>query len=330
MRRQWLKNLLLSSLYVVSSVAQALELSSEQVEAWLADTRLQGRSQELLIQLSDNQVDSVKFSLERLAMPQQEVVRYMLMTEIEQAELVLTQQQASLVDLHREMQPSYHVLEVGDGYEFIAPAFNFPATASRIIKRWEVERDTLNLAQQAEHGSLVLRDYLSGDESQVGQREELLIQELPNLSRQALSLLTDQLLEQRLTTWLPSSKVMVSLAQVSQEQGIYDLLWKMRADSNTKQELLRLADMDSEFAYQQTMLAASNPALTEQALRQLARSKPMPEEVRSFLIARMSIEEEAPIVAGELVAQGYRQWLTELVLENRDIRVKEINSILAK
>ncbi|MDR9827766.1 hypothetical protein RCJ22_19380 [Vibrio sp. FNV 38] len=312
-----------------SAYASAIEISSQTAKKWLEDSRSQIKTSSLLEQLEENKVDSVKFAIERLAMPQQEVVRYLLLNKMEQQQIAISSQMAFFVDSQRTMRPTYQILETGDGYEFSAPAFNYPATATRLIKRWNLDQKTVDLVLKAEQGELDLQDYLTVDDVLLKSREDLLIQELSSLSGQALEGLVQQLTTPSITTWLPSSKVMVSLAQETKNEEVYRLLWLVKADRYSKKELSRLATLSTQFAYQQIMLATNNPALRNQALEQLAQTKPMPDDVRSFLVTRMMIEEEAPIVARELVKQGYSQWLTELVTTNRRVRASAINNVLS-
>ena len=68
------------------------------------------------------------------------------------------------------------------------------------------------------------------------------------------------------------------MAQVSEDPQVYKLLWLMRADFHVEQELDRLAKQGDEFALQQMMVAVDNPRLKNQALKELARSKPMSEK----------------------------------------------------
>ncbi|CAM4455012.1 hypothetical protein [Vibrio agarivorans] len=329
MRHGWLIALLVSLIGMNSAIASSIEITPQTAQTWLSDARSQNKVSALLEQLQDNKVDSVKFAIERLAMPQQEVVKYILLTQLEQQQIALSSRMAMFIDAQRNLRPTYQVLETGDGYEFSAPAFNYPATATRLIKRWQVDQKTIDLVIQAEKGELNLREYLVGDDAQLKTRENLLIQEMGSLSSQALETLVQQITLSRVNPWLPGSRVMVSLARESNDEEIYQLLWRMKADSHTKQELARLSSVSTSFAYQQVMSATNNPILKDQALQQLARVKPMSDEIRTFLVTRMTLEEDAPIVAQELFEQGYSQWLAELVTTNSRVRASAINSVLA-
>ncbi|HAS8134005.1 TPA: hypothetical protein I7667_24455, partial [Vibrio vulnificus] len=96
-----------------------------------------------------------------------------------------------------------------------------------------------------------------------------------------------------ITTWLPSSAVVVRFAQVSERSDVYHLLWRMKADHNSQAELTRLASMGDEQALQQVMAAALNPSLKEQAIQVLASKHPLSQDVKQFLIARMALPDDA-------------------------------------
>lgn len=235
---------------------------------------------------------------------------------------------AIFVESQINITPSYQVLEHGDGYEFSVPAFNFQAIASRLIKRWKQDQSTLEFVLDAERHDLVLKDWLTGTSQQIQIREDLLIKELDSLSIDAISALTAQLTQADVTSWLPRSAVIVRLAQVSQEQAMYDLLWRIRADYNSRTELDRLASVGDAFSLQQLMNATVNPTLKPYAISLLARSHPLQPKVKQFLIARMELSEDATLVARELAKQGHQSWLEELVSSNQQVKAHQINSVL--
>ena len=248
MQQGMLSSLLLSlSLITLPATLSAKEMQETVVEQWLQDTHIQTKVSELLDYAVRDEVDSLKFALDRLAFPQQEVVRFLLLEKLEQQEIILTPRMAIFVESQISITPTYQVLERGDGYEFSVPAFNFPAIASRLIKRWKQDQSTLEFVLAAERQELDLKDWLTGTSQQVQTREALLIRELDSLSPNALEALTKQLTHANVTSWLPSTAVVVRLAQVSQDEAMYDLLWRMRADYNSQTELERLAEVSDEF-----------------------------------------------------------------------------------
>ena len=78
------------------------------------------------------------------------------------------------------------------------------------------------------------------------------------------------------------------------------------------------------------MNASYNPSLKEQAIKELARIKPMKEEVKVFLIDRMTLHDEASMVATELANQGYSPWLEELANDNPQVRSHAIMNALSQ
>lgn len=309
--------------------ASAIEMAPESAEQWQRNEQVHQKVAELLQYAMEDSVDSLDFSLERLALPQQEVARYLLLKKLEQQNIILTPQMAIFVEEQKRKVPTYQLLERSDGYEFSVPAFNYPAVANRLIKRWKQDQSTLDFVLQAERRELNLKTWLSGSEYQKKTREALLIRELDSLSPDAITALTDQLTEELVTSWLPSTQVMVRLAQVSENHKVYKLLWLMRTDEAIRGELVRLATVADEFSLQQIMLATHNPSLKEQALRNLTRIKPMSHEVKTFLISRMALKEDASFVARELANQGYASWLEELVVQNKSVKGRAILQVLS-
>ncbi|SDH56238.1 hypothetical protein SAMN04488136_11995 [Vibrio xiamenensis] len=332
MQQGMLSSLLLSILLLGTGLPtlQAAEMQPQEVKQWLKDTQLQDKVAQFLQYAIEDEVDTLKFSLERLALPQQEIARYLLLKKIDQQSIFLTPKMALFVEEQQAMAPTYQVLERGDGYEFSVPAFNYPSIASRILKRWHQNQSSLGFKLSAERHDLVLKDWLSGSAYQVQAREALLISEVDSLSHSAITYLNHQLTKEAVTSWLPSSSVMVRLAQVSEDPELYSLLWRMRADQNVVNELERLARVADNFSLKQVMQATGNPSLKEPALKALTQVKPMSEEVKTFLIARMSLADDAPYVAKELASQGYHSWLEELANSNQGVKSRLILSAIGQ
>ncbi|MDN3608752.1 hypothetical protein ACFFUP_19080 [Vibrio ostreicida] len=322
--------ILCSSLLFGTTSVVALEMQPEKVELLLQDEQVQKKVSALLQNLYENKLDSLKFSLERIALPQQEAARYLLLKTIEEQNLILTPRVAIFVERQKSMIPTYEVFDRGEGYEFSVPAFNYPAIASRLLKRWKQDQSTLDFVLKAERGELQLKTWLSGSRYQVQAREALLIKELDSLSYEAVAGLTAQLTDEAVTSWLPSSVVMVKLAQISENADLYKILWRMRADFNSQGELSRLAQTGNSFAVQQIIQASFNPSLKQHAIKALAQIKPLPEEAKVFLIEKMAVKDEALMVARELANQGYRLWLQELANDNQTVRRSAILNALAQ
>ncbi|MGR5238311.1 hypothetical protein [Vibrio alfacsensis] len=329
MQQGMLSSLLLSlSLITQPATLSAKEMQESVVEQWLQDTKIQTKVAELLDYALRDEVDSLEFALDRLALPQQDVARFLLLEKLEQQEVILTPRMAIFVESQISVTPTYQVLERGDGYEFSVPAFNFPAIASRLLKRWKQDQSTLAFVLRAERLELNLKEWLAGSSQQIQAREALLIRELDSLSPRALEALTKQFTQADVTSWLPSSAAIVRLAQISQDKAMYDLLWRMRADYNSQAELSRLFEVGDEFSQQQLMSATVNPTLKPYAIELLARSNPLPHEVKQFLVAKMALSEEATFVARALAKQGHQSWLEELVSSNREVKARQIEPFL--
>lgn len=314
MQHGLLSSLLLSlSLFWMPQIALAKEVPADTVQQWLQDQQVESKVSELLDYALRDKTNELKFSLERLALPQQEVVRYVLLDKLEKNQVILTPRMALFVESQIKQTPAYQVVEKGDGYEFTVPAFNYPAIASRLIKRWKQDQSTLEFILLAEQGKLDLQTWLSGSTHQVQLRESLLLKELDSLSPEALDRLVNQLVDKPITTWLPSSAVVVRFAQVSERPDVYHLLWRMKADHNSQAELTRLASMGDEQALQQVMAAALNPSLKEQAIQALASKHPLSQDVKQFLITRMALPDDAVLVAKVLSKQGHEGWLQEVL-----------------
>ncbi|MGP8309122.1 hypothetical protein [Vibrio sp. YIC-376] len=330
MQQGMLSSLLLSlSLMTLPTAVSAKEMQESVVEQWLQDAQIQTKVSEMLEYVVRDEVDSLKFSLNRLALPQQEVVRFSLLEKLERQNVILTPRMAIFVESQTRITPTYQVLERGDGYEFTTPAFNFPAVASRLIKRWKQDQNTLEFVLQAERKELDLSQWLSsGTSQQIQAREALLIRELDSLSPSALEALTVQFTHTDVTSWLPSTAVVSRLAQVSQDKAMYDLLWRMRADYNSHAELERLAEVGNDFSLQQLMNSTVNPTLKPHAIGLLTKANPLSPDVKQFLISKMALSDEATLVASELAQQGHKDWLKELVSGNYQVKARQIEQVL--
>ncbi|MCK6265507.1 hypothetical protein KP803_19790 [Vibrio sp. ZSDE26] len=321
--------LLLSSLLFVPFAAYATLMEPITVKQWLKDEHVHRKVTELMHYVDDDELDSLKFALERLALPQQEVARFVLLSTIENQHRAISPKMAMFLERQIAYSPTYKVLERGEGYEFTVPAFNYPATASRLLKQWQQDQTTLDFILSAERKELKLQQWLSGSDYLMQTRESLLIRELESLSPEAVFALTEQLTSQTITSWLPSSKVMVQLAKVSKSEDVYHLLWRMKSDFYTESELERLAAESDAFSISQVMSATANPVLKQQAFTALVKTKPMNEDVKLFLLSKMQLTEDASLVAYELERQGYRGWLEELVNSKQKLNTEAILQVLS-
>ncbi|MCJ2378909.1 hypothetical protein LNL84_19090 [Vibrio sp. ZSDZ34] len=331
MQHGMLSSLLLYLTLLFSTPAwSAKEMAQKEAELWLESPQLNQKVSQLMVYIENDDTDSLNFSLNRLAFPQQEVVRYLLLNELEQTNFILSSKVAMFVESQQKLSPTYVVLEKGDGYEFTVPAFNFPAISSRLIKQWKQNHSTLDFVLKAESKDLILVEWLSGSAHEVQRRETLLVDEFDSLSPAATTFLVEQLTESSVTQWLPSTQVLAHMARSSESEELYDLLWKMRADYFSQQELERLASNRSDFSLRQIMTAAGNPSLNQQALSLLTKMDPLPENVKIFLVQRMGVAEEASYVARQLAQHGHGQWVRDILSTNSSVKSSLVQQALSK
>lgn len=311
--------------------ASAVEMSPSSQQKLMHDDQLQQKVAELVDLALKDDTDTLAFALQRISLPQQEAARFLLLQHIEKSHIALSSDMVKFVQKQKSIAPVYQVLEKGEGYEYSVPAFDYIAIAHRLTKQWEQDQSVMNFRIKAESGELDLRQWLSGPEYLVQEREDLLISEFGNLPVKSQTSLVEQITHSKVISWLPSSEVMVKMAQVTLDSKLYKLLWLMRADFHVEQELDRLSQQSDEFSVNQMMQAASNPRLTEKALQSLVRtSKPFSDEVKNFLIARLESSNDASVVAQALAEQGYHSWLKELLSSNHQVKSKAILQVLAQ
>ena len=322
MLQGWLASFLLGfAVVIMSPAAASKEMAKEEVDYWLNSEQVKLKVSEFIRLVEKDDIDSLKFSISRLALPQQEVARFLLLKNIEQRDIILTSKMAIFVRGQQSLPPTYTVLERGEGYEFSVPAFNYPAISSRLIKQWQNDQKTLDFILLTESGQLNLREWLSeGSDYDNQNRESVLVNEFDSLSPKGSDFLIGQLTNTKVTEWLPSTRVLVRMAQVSEDEQLYQLLWKMRADHNSQSELERLAALETPFSQQQIMLAAMNPSLKNQALSELAQINPLPDEVKQFLVSRMTTSDDASFVAQQLAQYGHSGWVRDVVSTNSDVK----------
>ncbi|NAW90476.1 MULTISPECIES: hypothetical protein [unclassified Vibrio] len=245
MQQGMLSSLLLSLfLFCAWPSAASIEITSDTAQKWLQEEQIRHKSAELLQYAVHDEFDSLRFSLQRLALLPQEAARFLLLQKIEQLDLALTPNMVIFIEEQQALAPTYQVVEKEQGYEFSTPAFDSSAIASRLLKRWR------------------------------------------------------------------------------QEQTILDF--------SIQQELTRLASVSDEFAIKQIMAASENPSLKVQAIKALVRISPMRPDIRDFLIAKMSINEEVNLVATALVEQGHSRWLKDLLVSNSQVKSRGILQALSQ
>ena len=110
MQQGMLSSVLLSGLLLIGMpLASATEMQPVVVQQWKQDEQIQTKVAELLQYAVEDEVDSLKFALQRLALPQQEVARFLLLQKIEQQDVALTSKMAIFVESQQKLVPTYQV-----------------------------------------------------------------------------------------------------------------------------------------------------------------------------------------------------------------------------
>ncbi|MFH0257826.1 hypothetical protein ACGRL8_12530 [Vibrio rumoiensis] len=294
-------------------IAQASEMTQSEVSSWLNNPSAQSSADHIYQLALQDKVPDIQDSLESIPLPKQEAVRYLLLKKIEDANLVLTPRMAIFIQSQQTHQPVYQFTESGDGYSVTLPAFNASLVATRLINDWKQDQTTIDFIIDAENNQLQLANWLQGDTYDVQQKEMLFLKEADSLSLQALQYLSNQLVGNSVVNWLPSTSVVIKLAQLTDDEQLYSLLWKMKADDHTTQELQRLAQVGDEFALQQIMNATQNPTIKSMAINQLVAIKPMTEQVHAFLVEKLNHTRDGLMVAQALSSTEHHDWLISLL-----------------
>ncbi|CAM3857902.1 hypothetical protein VA7868_01951 [Vibrio aerogenes CECT 7868] len=299
------------------SAGELDELSREQL---LQSSQILSQLNELHQLLLSEKIDELNFSLQRISLPGQEAARYLLLKRLEQEHFSVSLKIKQFVRAQQSIKPAWYLSERKDGYTFTVPAFDFPAVSGRLLRTWKHQQNTVSMLQRIRQHNFELRSWLSGDEDLVRLHESLLIQELERLTDDEILYLTHPLVSEPVTSWLPSTRLMSALARRSKNAGVYKLLWLMKPDGFTISELNYLSVQQDAFAVGQIIKAANNPGLKLLAIKQLTRLKPMPDNVKHFLIRQMSRSDTAEVTARSLVKEGYGYWLQQLIQDNKTIK----------
>ncbi|SIO94455.1 hypothetical protein [Vibrio spartinae] len=322
----WVSQLLLCCCFICFSVA-AQSLDAQSRNQLLQAPTVQHQVEAFKQLIADDQIDSLNFALQRLALPQQEAVRFLLLRALEQEKTIFSAQVERFIEQQRLISPVYYLTNQSEGFEFSTPAFDYPSVANRLVKTWQQEKSVLDFVLKVEQHDLPLQPWLSKNKRQLHARESLLIQELGSLSESGLDYLAKQVIDASIRSWLPSTRVMVALARTSQNQDVYRLLWLMKSDVHSVAELTRLSGLTDDFSVQQVMAASKNPSLRAQAIEALVLLNPMPEPVKTYLVQALS-QEKAPYAAQVLVNAGYGNWLDELLKANRQMKLRVLSQAL--
>ncbi|WCE29654.1 hypothetical protein [Vibrio sp. SCSIO 43137] len=334
MRQGAVWSLFISFLITTASV-YAEEMLPHTRQMWVADQLVNDKTAEFKEYARLGEVDKLVAEMDKLFLAQQEAVRFLLLQQIEKEEMLITPELADYIKSLSLIPPAYQLRHIGDGYEFTTPAFAYPSIANRILRKWQYEQKILNFVLAAERKELHLETWLNeGSSTETKLREKLLIEEMDGLSPPAIEYLVEQIVQSdnKIIFWLPSNQVMTRLARESEDPRVYKLLWRMRTDKNSQQELFRLMEIGDEFSNKLIMDAASNPTLHNEVIKYLASKRPLTEEIKAFFIERLSVKEaeQATAVAQELSSQGYSSWLKMLQETNTSVNSKAIKQVTAE
>lgn len=303
----------LLSIVLFGPFAQASEMTQSEVSSWLNNPNAQSSADHLYQLALQDKVPEIQSSLDSTPLPKQEVVRYLLLKKIEDGRLVLSSRLAIFIQSQQTLSPRYQVTESGDGYSVTLPAFNASLVATRLVSDWEQDQTNIDFIIKAENNQLQLASWLQGDAYHIKQKEDLFLKEADSLSLQALQHLSNQLVGNSIVKWLPSTSIVIKLAQLTDDERLYSLLWKMKADEKSIQELQRLAEVGDEFALQQIMNATQNPTIKSIAINHLVGIKPMTTQVQAFLVDKLNHNRDGLMVAQALSSTEHHDWLISLL-----------------
>ena len=309
---------------LILPLVQAEEMSAIQRDHWLVRPDLSEKVDELMVLVKQNDIETLDFSIQSLAFPQQEVIRFLLLQRLQSVSTPFSIETENFVASHRLLAPKYHLVEKGNGFEFLFPAFDYPAVASRLMNEWQRDHDTKEFVANVELRLLDFKQWLTGEPDVVEKRQALLLGSLDQLEKSDIEYLVNQITGPDVVSWLPSNQVMVELAKASHNQALYKLLWLMRSDLYSENEVLRLGNQNTEFALEQLILASQNPRLKQKALTAITRSFPMRDFVRDYLMAQLNQDEDVNFVARQLIHNGYQTWLKELVAAKANIKREQV------
>ncbi|MFV0574281.1 MAG: hypothetical protein ACK5NC_02485 [Vibrio sp.] len=293
--------------------AWAAEITQDEVNLWQTEPNIQSSADKLYHDALQDNIPQLQEALHALPLPDQEVARFLLLKKIEEQGLVLTPRLAIFVQSQQKHKPIYQVSESGDGYTALVPVFNTSLIADRLIQNWNEDQAVLDFIIAAENEKLELATWLTGNDSEVKKKEALFLEEADSLSPKALNYFVSQLSGDDLVKWLPPNSILVKLAQLTKDEGIYRLLWKTKVDDSTLGEIRRLTKVGDNFSVNQVIDASENPALKTTAIEQLVTIKPMPLDVQRFLMERLNRGGDGLMVAMALSKSEHQDWLMMLL-----------------
>ncbi|OEF27206.1 hypothetical protein [Vibrio rumoiensis] len=294
-------------------LGHAIEITQEEVTSWLNNSQVHQSVDNIYQDVLLDKARVVEKALAQIPLPKQEVVRYLLLRKIEMERLVLTPRMSIFIKSQQQHSPVYSVSDNGDGYTAIMPAFNSSLIANRLISNWKQDQTTIDFIIAVESQDLDLPNWLKGNSQLTKEHEALLLKEADSLSPQALDYLVNQLVGTSLIKWVPSTAVVIKLAQLTEDQRMYNLLWKMKGNEDSQNEVRRLASVGNAFSVKQLIEASQNPALKNTAIGELVNIQPMSLEAKDFLVDKLNHVDDGVLVAQALSDSPHRDWLVNLL-----------------
>lgn len=302
---------------VMATTAAAQEVTEQEVRQVLDSPQVQHQVSVLAKLYDASDFTMLESQLQAFSGLEQEAVRTGLVTYAVESG-ALDQAKADWLQRQAERTPAYQVVEQGDGYLVTQSAFHYGAKAKSLVRKWQHIQLAAAMVKQAEAGELVLSEWMAGELASQTVRRDIFLEQLPNLSAQAVAKLAAQFTSDSKLLWLPDNAVIAALAAASRDNSVYHLLWRRRSDQFSLAELNRLAELaPATHAIEQLKAATINPSLKRQAYRALITQHPIPVSARDFLAAKLDEVEDGELVAIELARMGYLDWLRQLAEVSR-------------
>ncbi|MFC1508018.1 hypothetical protein ACFL5R_02205, partial [Pseudomonadota bacterium] len=200
--------------------ALAIEVTEQEVQQAAVSSQVVSRVAALSRLYNNSDFRALEFNLSQLTPLQQEAVRAQLVQHAVEFGR-LDQMKADWLQAQADRKPAFTVVEQGDGYLITQSAFHYGAQSRGLVLQWQQILLAKEMVQQAEAGSLILSKWLTGDIHTQKQRRNLFIEQLPNLSPDAVAKLVAQFSSDPHLMWLPDNAIIASLVALSGDQPLY-------------------------------------------------------------------------------------------------------------
>ncbi|NLS14774.1 hypothetical protein HGP28_18105 [Vibrio sp. SM6] len=268
-------------------------VSVKTIEQWQKAPSLRVQVDILLGWVASDDIDSLRRYLSKMSLMQQEATKYHLLRSVEEQSITLSPSMSLLVAEWSKQHPQLLAVERGEGYHFTRPAFHYSAVANRLLKQWRQDQSIIELTTKAEQKHLFLSEWLSGTSDVVYEREALLCRQFAHLSKSAQHAITQQVLQTSPHSFLPSSRLLVTLARVSDDDALYQLIWRLKPDHVIREELYRLANIDTSNALSRLLLASRNPSLSDDVIHILSERQPLDIASKQRILSHLDARQKA-------------------------------------